>query len=138
MSLLTSLPPFAFIAYFLARRCSPIFFFFFFFNFASPVIYLHFSKGLHVHCFHPKLARPANSVPNIPGIPGPPVGGASSGSSSPSGYSLHSEAKLVRSCHPVVVFFLFFFFSKGRNVSCSILPAHAPSSSRVLETLPHD
>ncbi|XP_075880741.1 cyclic AMP-dependent transcription factor ATF-7b isoform X4 [Nelusetta ayraudi] len=40
------------------------------------------------------LARPANSVPNIPGIPGPPVGGASSGSSSPSGYSLHSEAKL--------------------------------------------
>lgn len=67
------------------------------------------SKGLHVHCFHPKLARPANSVPNIPGIPGPPVGGASSGSSSPSGYSLHSEAKLVRSCHPVVVFFLSFF-----------------------------
>ncbi|XP_029682887.1 cyclic AMP-dependent transcription factor ATF-7b isoform X2 [Takifugu rubripes] len=40
------------------------------------------------------LARPVNSVPNIPGIPGPPVGGASSGSSSPSGYSLHTETKL--------------------------------------------
>uniref|UniRef100_A0A3Q3FX09 Cyclic AMP-dependent transcription factor ATF-7 n=1 Tax=Labrus bergylta TaxID=56723 RepID=A0A3Q3FX09_9LABR len=42
------------------------------------------------------LARPLNSVPNIPGIPGPPLGGASSGSSSPSGYSLHSETKMVR------------------------------------------
>ncbi|KAM7401996.1 hypothetical protein PAMP_017272 [Pampus punctatissimus] len=40
------------------------------------------------------LARTVNTVPNIPGIPGPPVGGASSGSSSPSGYSLHSEAKM--------------------------------------------
>ncbi|XP_078139932.1 cyclic AMP-dependent transcription factor ATF-7b isoform X3 [Centroberyx gerrardi] len=40
------------------------------------------------------LARPMNTVPNIPGIPGPPVGGASSGSSSPSGYSLHSETKM--------------------------------------------
>ncbi|XP_056294051.1 cyclic AMP-dependent transcription factor ATF-7b isoform X3 [Pseudoliparis swirei] len=40
------------------------------------------------------LARPANSVPNIPGIPGPPVGGYSSGSSSPSGYSLHSESRM--------------------------------------------
>ncbi|XP_005739678.1 cyclic AMP-dependent transcription factor ATF-7b isoform X1 [Pundamilia nyererei] len=40
------------------------------------------------------LARPVNTVPNIPGIPGPPVGGASSGSSSPSGYTLHSEAKM--------------------------------------------
>ncbi|XP_037632485.1 cyclic AMP-dependent transcription factor ATF-7b isoform X3 [Sebastes umbrosus] len=40
------------------------------------------------------LARPVNSVPNIPGIPGPPVGGASSGSSSPSGYSLHAETKM--------------------------------------------
>nr|XP_040058745.1 cyclic AMP-dependent transcription factor ATF-7b isoform X1 [Gasterosteus aculeatus aculeatus] len=40
------------------------------------------------------LARPATAVPNIPGIPGPPVGGASSGSSSPSGYSLHSETKM--------------------------------------------
>ncbi|XP_054595717.2 cyclic AMP-dependent transcription factor ATF-7b isoform X3 [Nothobranchius furzeri] len=40
------------------------------------------------------IARPMNTVPNIPGIPGPPVGGASSGSSSPSGYGLHSEAKL--------------------------------------------
>ncbi|KAL3058484.1 hypothetical protein OYC64_010603 [Pagothenia borchgrevinki] len=40
------------------------------------------------------LARPLNSVPYIPGIPGPPIGGASSGSSSPSGYSLHSEAKM--------------------------------------------
>uniref|UniRef100_A0A1A7WTR7 Activating transcription factor 7b n=1 Tax=Iconisemion striatum TaxID=60296 RepID=A0A1A7WTR7_9TELE len=41
------------------------------------------------------IARPMNTVPNIPGIPGPPVGGASSGSSSPSGYGLHSEAKMV-------------------------------------------
>nr|XP_023846573.1 cyclic AMP-dependent transcription factor ATF-7 [Salvelinus alpinus] len=40
------------------------------------------------------LARPFNMVPNIPGIPGPPIGGTSSGSSSPSGYSLHSEAKM--------------------------------------------
>uniref|UniRef100_A0A8K9XUD5 Cyclic AMP-dependent transcription factor ATF-7 n=1 Tax=Oncorhynchus mykiss TaxID=8022 RepID=A0A8K9XUD5_ONCMY len=42
------------------------------------------------------LARPFNLVPNIPGIPGPPIGGTSSGSSSPSGYSLQSEAKMVR------------------------------------------
>lgn len=34
-------------------------------------------------------------VPNIPGIPGPPLGGSSSGSNSPSGYSIHSEAKMV-------------------------------------------
>ncbi|CAL8401713.1 unnamed protein product [Arctogadus glacialis] len=38
------------------------------------------------------LARPLNAVPNVPGIPGPPVGGASSGSSSPSGYSMHADA----------------------------------------------
>ncbi|XP_060898605.1 cyclic AMP-dependent transcription factor ATF-7b isoform X4 [Labrus mixtus] len=46
------------------------------------------------------LARPLNSVPNIPGIPGPPLGGASSGSSSPSGYSLHSETKMVSPAQP--------------------------------------
>ncbi|XP_056129239.1 cyclic AMP-dependent transcription factor ATF-7a isoform X2 [Lampris incognitus] len=40
------------------------------------------------------LARPICMVPNIPGIPGPPLGGSSSGSSSPSGYSIHSEAKM--------------------------------------------
>ncbi|XP_061075804.1 cyclic AMP-dependent transcription factor ATF-7-like isoform X2 [Conger conger] len=40
------------------------------------------------------LARPLCMVPNIPGIPGPPLGGASSGSSSPSGYSAHSDAKM--------------------------------------------
>uniref|UniRef100_A0A8C4Z8Y6 Cyclic AMP-dependent transcription factor ATF-7 n=1 Tax=Gadus morhua TaxID=8049 RepID=A0A8C4Z8Y6_GADMO len=40
------------------------------------------------------LARPVCMVPNIPGIPGPPMGGSSSGSSSPSGYSIHSEAKM--------------------------------------------
>uniref|UniRef100_A0A8C5BFG9 Activating transcription factor 7b n=1 Tax=Gadus morhua TaxID=8049 RepID=A0A8C5BFG9_GADMO len=40
------------------------------------------------------LARPLNAVPNVPGIPGPPVGGASSGSSSPSGYSMHADAKM--------------------------------------------
>ncbi|XP_034530909.1 cyclic AMP-dependent transcription factor ATF-7b isoform X3 [Notolabrus celidotus] len=45
------------------------------------------------------LARPVNSVPNIPGIPGPPVGGASSGSSSPSGFSLHSETKMGPGAH---------------------------------------
>ncbi|TRY54951.1 hypothetical protein DNTS_020716 [Danionella cerebrum] len=39
------------------------------------------------------LARSSNTVPNIPGIPGPPIGGSSSGSSSPSGYSTHSDAK---------------------------------------------
>lgn len=42
-----------------------------------------------------QLARPL-MVPNIPGIPGPPLGGSSSGSSSPSGYNPHSEAKMVR------------------------------------------
>ncbi|XP_051986178.1 cyclic AMP-dependent transcription factor ATF-7-like [Xyrauchen texanus] len=41
------------------------------------------------------LARSSNTVPNIPGIPGPPICGSSSGSSSPSGYSTHSEAKTV-------------------------------------------
>lgn len=46
-------------------------------------------------------------VPNIPGIPGPPLGGSSSGSSSPSGYNPHTEAKMVRAsfffflCQPV-------------------------------------
>ncbi|KAG7519065.1 cyclic AMP-dependent transcription factor ATF-7-like isoform X1 [Solea senegalensis] len=40
------------------------------------------------------LARPLCMVPNIPGIPGPPLGGSSSGSNSPSGYSIHSEAKM--------------------------------------------
>ncbi|KAM9445152.1 cyclic AMP-dependent transcription factor ATF-7a isoform 1-T1 [Clarias gariepinus] len=40
------------------------------------------------------LARPMCMVPNIPGIPGPPLGGSSSGSSSPSGYNPHTEAKM--------------------------------------------
>ncbi|XP_028302350.1 cyclic AMP-dependent transcription factor ATF-7b isoform X2 [Gouania willdenowi] len=40
------------------------------------------------------LARPVNPVPNVPGIPGPPIGGPSSASSSPSGYSIHSETKM--------------------------------------------
>ncbi|KAL6483059.1 hypothetical protein MHYP_G00079310 [Metynnis hypsauchen] len=40
------------------------------------------------------LARPMCMVPNIPGIPGPPLGGSGSGSSSPSGYYPHSEAKM--------------------------------------------
>uniref|UniRef100_A0A3Q3FH94 Cyclic AMP-dependent transcription factor ATF-7 n=1 Tax=Labrus bergylta TaxID=56723 RepID=A0A3Q3FH94_9LABR len=40
------------------------------------------------------LVRPMCMVPNIPGIPGPPLGGSSSGSNSPSGYSIHSEAKM--------------------------------------------
>ncbi|XP_060749935.1 cyclic AMP-dependent transcription factor ATF-7a isoform X2 [Tachysurus vachellii] len=40
------------------------------------------------------LARPMCMVPNIPGIPGPPLGGSSSGSSSPSGYNPHIEAKM--------------------------------------------
>ncbi|XP_051914728.1 cyclic AMP-dependent transcription factor ATF-7a isoform X2 [Hippocampus zosterae] len=40
------------------------------------------------------LARPMCMVPNIPGIPGPPLGSSSSGSNSPSGYSIHSEAKM--------------------------------------------
>lgn len=42
-----------------------------------------------------QLARPMCMVPNIPGIPGPPLGGSSSGSNSPSGYSISSEAKMV-------------------------------------------
>ncbi|KAM9344292.1 cyclic AMP-dependent transcription factor ATF-7a isoform 1-T1 [Pholidichthys leucotaenia] len=40
------------------------------------------------------LARPMCMVPHIPGIPGPPLGGSSSGSNSPSGYNIHSEAKM--------------------------------------------
>ncbi|GAA6075305.1 cyclic AMP-dependent transcription factor ATF-7b isoform X1 [Tachysurus ichikawai] len=40
------------------------------------------------------VARSSNPVPNIPGIPGPPIGGSSSGSSSPSGYSSHNDAKM--------------------------------------------
>ncbi|XP_061160561.1 cyclic AMP-dependent transcription factor ATF-7a isoform X4 [Syngnathus typhle] len=40
------------------------------------------------------LARPMCMVPNIPGIPGPCLGSSSSGSNSPSGYSIHSEAKM--------------------------------------------
>ncbi|XP_028308152.1 cyclic AMP-dependent transcription factor ATF-7a isoform X1 [Gouania willdenowi] len=40
------------------------------------------------------LARPLCMAPNIPGIPGPPLGGSSSGSNSPSGYSIYSEAKM--------------------------------------------
>ncbi|XP_028265131.1 cyclic AMP-dependent transcription factor ATF-7a isoform X2 [Parambassis ranga] len=46
------------------------------------------------------LARPMCMVPNIPGIPGPPLGGSSSGSNSPSGYSIHSEAKMVSPAQP--------------------------------------
>lgn len=42
-----------------------------------------------------QLARQMCMVPNIPGIPGPPLGGSSSGSNSPSGYSISSEAKMV-------------------------------------------
>ncbi|XP_009997800.1 PREDICTED: cyclic AMP-dependent transcription factor ATF-7, partial [Chaetura pelagica] len=38
------------------------------------------------------LARPVSMVPNIPGIPGPPIN--SSGSISPSGLPVHSEAKM--------------------------------------------
>ncbi|XP_074023793.1 cyclic AMP-dependent transcription factor ATF-7 isoform X1 [Numenius arquata] len=38
------------------------------------------------------LARPMSVVPNIPGIPGPPIN--SSGSISPSGLPVHSEAKM--------------------------------------------
>ncbi|XP_061661592.1 cyclic AMP-dependent transcription factor ATF-7a isoform X9 [Syngnathoides biaculeatus] len=40
------------------------------------------------------LARPMCMVPNIPGIPGPPLGSNSSGSNSPSGYSIHCDAKM--------------------------------------------
>uniref|UniRef100_A0A8C2ZSA2 Cyclic AMP-dependent transcription factor ATF-7 n=1 Tax=Cyclopterus lumpus TaxID=8103 RepID=A0A8C2ZSA2_CYCLU len=42
----------------------------------------------------PPSNRTLGMVPNIPGIPGPPLGGSSSGSNSPSGYSIHSEAKM--------------------------------------------
>ncbi|XP_051933214.1 cyclic AMP-dependent transcription factor ATF-7b isoform X3 [Hippocampus zosterae] len=62
----------------------------------------HFANGQTVPLLHSpvqitsviSLARPGNSVPNIPGIPGPPVGGASSDSSSPSGYHLQPETKM--------------------------------------------
>ncbi|XP_064155067.1 cyclic AMP-dependent transcription factor ATF-7a isoform X1 [Anguilla rostrata] len=40
------------------------------------------------------LARAMPTVPNVPGIPGPPLGGSGSGSSSPSGFIPHSEAKM--------------------------------------------
>lgn len=44
------------------------------------------------------LARPVSMVPNIPGIPGPPVN--SSGSISPSGHPMPSEAKMVSPAQP--------------------------------------
>ncbi|XP_068853747.1 cyclic AMP-dependent transcription factor ATF-7 isoform X3 [Aphelocoma coerulescens] len=44
------------------------------------------------------LARPMSMVPNIPGIPGPPIN--SSGSISPSGLPVHSEAKMVSPAQP--------------------------------------
>ncbi|MCI4374985.1 hypothetical protein PGIGA_G00103790 [Pangasianodon gigas] len=46
------------------------------------------------------MARSSNPVPNIPGIPGPPIGGSSSGSSSPSGYNSHTDAKMVSPAAP--------------------------------------
>ncbi|KAB5583759.1 hypothetical protein PHYPO_G00099350 [Pangasianodon hypophthalmus] len=46
------------------------------------------------------VARSSNPVPNIPGIPGPPIGGSSSGSSSPSGYNSHTDAKMVSPAAP--------------------------------------
>ncbi|XP_037130670.1 cyclic AMP-dependent transcription factor ATF-7a isoform X3 [Syngnathus acus] len=46
------------------------------------------------------LARPMCMIPNIPGIPGPSLGSSSSGSNSPSGYSIHSEAKMVSPAQP--------------------------------------
>lgn len=55
-----------------------------------------------------QLARPVCMVPNIPGIPGPPLGGSSSGSNSPSGYSIHSEAKMV--CTRLTVYFYLLIF----------------------------
>lgn len=45
-----------------------------------------------------QLARPVSMVPNIPGIPGPPVN--SSGSISPSGHPIPSEAKMVSTSQP--------------------------------------
>lgn len=45
-----------------------------------------------------QLARPVSMVPNIPGIPGPPVN--SSGSISPSGHPMPSEAKMVSTSQP--------------------------------------
>lgn len=57
-----------------------------------------------------QLARPMCMVPNIPGIPGPPLGGSSSGSNSPSGYSVHSEAKMV-STNLALYFYLLLFSS---------------------------
>lgn len=40
------------------------------------------------------LARPMSMVPNIPGIPGPPIMSSGGGHISPSGFSLHSDAKM--------------------------------------------
>ncbi|KAJ1159845.1 hypothetical protein NDU88_000349 [Pleurodeles waltl] len=40
------------------------------------------------------LARPLSMVPNIPGIPGPPIMSSGGGHISPSGFSLHSDAKM--------------------------------------------
>lgn len=68
--------------------------------------------------FDHQLARPMCMVPNIPGIPGPPLGGSSSGSNSPSGYSIHSEAKMV-STRLALYFYLFI---------CSFLSPSSPSS----------
>lgn len=69
---------------------------------------LHFAKLLpHQYYYVPfwfffllliQLARPVSMVPNIPGIPGPPVN--SSGSISPSGHPMPSEAKMVSIFQP--------------------------------------
>jgi hypothetical protein len=72
---------------------------------------LHFGKPIIVLClllvfgpFLDQLARPVSMVPNIPGIPGPPVN--SSGSISPSGHPMPSEAKMVSTSQPGVMFAL--------------------------------
>lgn len=77
-----------------------------------------------VHVFVLQLARPMCMVPNIPGIPGPPMGGSSSGSSSPSGYSIHSEAKMVSS-RLLLDFYLFIWtfcpHVHPADILCSVL-----------------
>lgn len=65
-----------------------------------------------------QLARPMCMVPNIPGIPGPPLGGSSSGSNSPSGYSIPSEAKMVSTSLALyfclsICFFCLHFYPPG-------------------------
>uniref|UniRef100_A0A3Q3W3H1 Uncharacterized protein n=1 Tax=Mola mola TaxID=94237 RepID=A0A3Q3W3H1_MOLML len=89
-----------------------------------------------------QLARPMCMVPNIPGIPGPPLGGSSSGSNSPSGYSIPSEAKMVSTSLALyfclsICFFCLHFYPPGFLCTGLVSPAQ-PTGGRRRRTLDDD